>query len=104
MLARKRGAIVNIASITAERAVPLHAYAPAKAPVVSITQCLAAEWGQDQAYALMLYRRVIRWRLRHFRRRSIGRIEIPSALCSQAAIGRACPGVRGREGGGISSF
>ncbi|MEY3183435.1 MAG: hypothetical protein RLZZ613_123, partial [Pseudomonadota bacterium] len=47
MLARKRGAIVNIASITAERAVPLHAYAPAKAAVVSITQCLAAEWGRQ---------------------------------------------------------
>ena len=26
---------------------PLHAYAPAKAAVLSITQCLAAEWGRS---------------------------------------------------------
>ncbi len=45
MVARKRGSIVNIASIVASRSVPLHAYAPAKAAVVSITECLAAEWG-----------------------------------------------------------
>ena len=40
------GAIVNIASITSLRSVPLHAYAPAKAAVASMTACLAAEWGR----------------------------------------------------------
>ncbi len=47
MAARGKGAIVNIASITASRSVPLHAYAPAKAAVVSITECLAVEWGMS---------------------------------------------------------
>jgi len=47
MAKRGHGAIVNIASIVASRSVPLHAYAPAKAAVVSITECLAAEWGPD---------------------------------------------------------
>ncbi len=42
-----QGAIVNIASITGWRAVPLHAYAPAKAAVISMTACLAAEWGRS---------------------------------------------------------
>jgi NAD(P)-dependent dehydrogenase (short-subunit alcohol dehydrogenase family) len=46
MIKRGRGNIVNIASITAMRSVPLHAYAPAKAAVVSMTECLAAEWGR----------------------------------------------------------
>ncbi|QLP96674.1 MAG: SDR family oxidoreductase [Rhodoblastus sp.] len=45
MVERRAGAIVNIASITAMRSVPLHAYAPAKAAVVATTECLAAEWG-----------------------------------------------------------
>lgn len=45
MAARRHGSIINIASIVATRSVPLHAYAPAKAAVVSITECLAAEWG-----------------------------------------------------------
>lgn len=45
MAKRGKGNIVNIASIVASRSVPLHAYAPAKAAVVSITECLAAEWG-----------------------------------------------------------
>jgi len=45
MARRKQGSIINIASIVASRSVPLHAYAPAKAAVVSITECLAAEWG-----------------------------------------------------------
>jgi NAD(P)-dependent dehydrogenase (short-subunit alcohol dehydrogenase family) len=45
LLSREQGNIVNIASVTAHRSVPLHAYAPAKAAVVSLTQCLAAEWG-----------------------------------------------------------
>ncbi len=45
MLARRRGSIVNIASIAGMRSMPLHAYAPAKAAVISMTACLAAEWG-----------------------------------------------------------
>lgn len=45
MLARRHGSIVNIASITGLRSVPLHAYAPAKAAVIAMTECLAAEWG-----------------------------------------------------------
>jgi NAD(P)-dependent dehydrogenase (short-subunit alcohol dehydrogenase family) len=47
MARRGHGAIVNIASITGSRSVPLHAYAPAKAAVISIAQCLAAEWGRS---------------------------------------------------------
>lgn len=45
MVEKKRGAIVNIASVTSTNGVPLHAYAPAKAGVLSITHCLAGEWG-----------------------------------------------------------
>lgn len=45
MLARGHGSIVNIASVAGMRSMPLHAYAPAKAAVISMTQCLAAEWG-----------------------------------------------------------
>ena len=45
MLPRRRGSIVNIASIAGMRALPLHAYSPAKAAVISMTGCLAAEWG-----------------------------------------------------------
>jgi len=29
------------------RSVPLHAYAPAKAAVIAMTECLAAEWGRS---------------------------------------------------------
>jgi NAD(P)-dependent dehydrogenase (short-subunit alcohol dehydrogenase family) len=47
MAARGAGNIVNIASITGMRSVPLHAYAPAKAAVISMTECLAAEWGRS---------------------------------------------------------
>lgn len=47
MARRGRGCIVNVASITAHRSVPLHAYAPAKAAVIAITECLAAEWGRS---------------------------------------------------------
>ncbi|MDC8442665.1 SDR family oxidoreductase [Halomonas aquamarina] len=39
------GSIINIASVTGMRSVPLHGYAPAKAAVISMTACLAAEWG-----------------------------------------------------------
>jgi NAD(P)-dependent dehydrogenase (short-subunit alcohol dehydrogenase family) len=45
MTKRGHGSIVNIASIVGSRSAPLHAYAPAKAAVISITECLAAEWG-----------------------------------------------------------
>lgn len=47
MAARGSGAIVNIASIAGMRSMPLHAYAPAKAAVISMTECLAAEWGRS---------------------------------------------------------
>ncbi|MGC8524147.1 MAG: SDR family NAD(P)-dependent oxidoreductase [Acidibrevibacterium sp.] len=46
MAQRRRGVIVNIASIAGMRSMPLHAYAPAKAAVISLTQNLAAEWGR----------------------------------------------------------
>ena len=45
MAARRSGAIVNIASVAGMRSGPLHAYAPAKAGVISLTECLAGEWG-----------------------------------------------------------
>ncbi|NYT65295.1 SDR family oxidoreductase [Alcaligenaceae bacterium] len=47
MAEQGHGNIVNIASITGSRSVPLHAYAPAKAAVISMTQCLAVEWGRS---------------------------------------------------------
>jgi NAD(P)-dependent dehydrogenase (short-subunit alcohol dehydrogenase family) len=48
MVGRRRGSIVNIASIAGMRSMPLHAYAPAKAAVIAMTECLAAEWGPAQ--------------------------------------------------------
>lgn len=48
MAARGKGAIVNIASVAGLRSMPLHSYAPAKAAVISMTECLAAEWGRSQ--------------------------------------------------------
>lgn len=45
MAARRSGAIVNIASVAGMRSGPLHAYGPAKAGVISLGECLAAEWG-----------------------------------------------------------
>lgn len=47
MAAERRGAIVNIASVAGMRSGPLHAYGPAKAAVISLTECLAAEWGRS---------------------------------------------------------
>jgi NAD(P)-dependent dehydrogenase (short-subunit alcohol dehydrogenase family) len=47
MARRGRGSIVNIASIAGSRSVPLHTYAPAKAAVISMTRCLATEWGRS---------------------------------------------------------
>lgn len=48
MLARRRGSIINIASVAGMRSMPLHAYAPAKAAVIAMTESLAAEWGPAQ--------------------------------------------------------
>jgi NAD(P)-dependent dehydrogenase (short-subunit alcohol dehydrogenase family) len=48
MVGRRRGAIINIASVAGMRSMPLHAYAPAKAAVIATTECLAAEWGPAQ--------------------------------------------------------
>src|ERR1700740_2756748 len=48
MAARGRGgAIVNIASVAGSRSVPLHAYAPAKAGVISMDSCLSLAGGRD---------------------------------------------------------
>lgn len=48
MAARGVGVIVNVASIAGMRSMPLHSYAPAKAAVISMTECLAAEWGRSR--------------------------------------------------------
>ncbi len=45
MAERGAGAIVNIASVAGMRSGPLHSYAPAKAGVIMLTECLAGEWG-----------------------------------------------------------
>jgi NAD(P)-dependent dehydrogenase (short-subunit alcohol dehydrogenase family) len=47
MARRGRGAVVTIASIAGMRSMPLHAYSPAKAAVIEMTRCLAAEWGRS---------------------------------------------------------
>lgn len=47
MARRGRGAIVNIASVAGMRSMPLYAYSPAKAAVLSLTEGLAAEWGRS---------------------------------------------------------
>lgn len=47
MAKRGRGCIINIASVAGMRSMPLHAYAPAKAAVIAMTECLAAEWGRS---------------------------------------------------------
>ncbi|MFC4167606.1 SDR family NAD(P)-dependent oxidoreductase [Teichococcus aestuarii] len=47
MAPRGRGGIVVTGSVTASRTAPLHAYAPAKAAVVHMAACLAAEWGRS---------------------------------------------------------
>lgn len=45
MASQRAGAIVNIASVAGMRSGPLHSYGPAKAGVISLSECLAAEWG-----------------------------------------------------------
>ncbi len=45
MAGRRRGEHPHIASVAGMRSMPLHAYAPAKAAVIAMTECLAAEWG-----------------------------------------------------------
>jgi NAD(P)-dependent dehydrogenase (short-subunit alcohol dehydrogenase family) len=47
MLGRGRGSIVTVASVTALMSAPLHAYAPAKAAVVMLSQTLATQWGRS---------------------------------------------------------
>lgn len=47
MARRGRGSIVTVASVAGLRSMPLHAYAPAKAAVIAMTECLAAEWGRS---------------------------------------------------------
>lgn len=47
MARRRAGAIVNLASISAMRSTPLHAYGPMKAAIVALTENLAAEWGRS---------------------------------------------------------
>jgi len=45
MAERGCGVIVNIASVAGMRSGPLYSYGPAKAGVISLTECLAGEWG-----------------------------------------------------------
>lgn len=45
MARRGQGAIINIASVAGMCSGPLHSYAPAKAGVINLTECLAGEWG-----------------------------------------------------------
>ena len=47
MARRGHGSIITIASIAGMRSMPLHAYSPAKAAVIEMTRCLAAEWGRS---------------------------------------------------------
>jgi NAD(P)-dependent dehydrogenase (short-subunit alcohol dehydrogenase family) len=47
MASRGSGAIVNVASVAGQMSSPLHAYGPAKAAVISMTENLAAEWGRS---------------------------------------------------------
>jgi len=47
MLARKRGAIVTVGSITAFNSSPLQAYGPSKAAILNLTRNVAVAWGRD---------------------------------------------------------
>jgi NAD(P)-dependent dehydrogenase (short-subunit alcohol dehydrogenase family) len=46
MAARRRGSIVNVASIAGMSSGPIHAYSAAKAGVIQLTTTLAGEWGR----------------------------------------------------------
>jgi NAD(P)-dependent dehydrogenase (short-subunit alcohol dehydrogenase family) len=48
MAARGTGSIVLMASVAGMSSSPLHAYGPAKAGVIAMAACLAAEWGPRQ--------------------------------------------------------
>lgn len=86
MARRGDGAIVNIASITGSRSVPLHAYAPAKAAVIAITQCLAAEWGRS---GVRINSISPGYTLTEALQAAIDRGDRdPDELCAQAAMGR----------------
>jgi NAD(P)-dependent dehydrogenase (short-subunit alcohol dehydrogenase family) len=47
MAARGSGSIVNVASVAGYVSSPLHAYGPAKAVVIAMTENLAGEWGRS---------------------------------------------------------
>lgn len=47
MAVRRRGSILNLASIAGMRSTPLHAYGPMKAAVIRLTENLATEWGRS---------------------------------------------------------
>ena len=47
MARRRKGSIVNLASISGMRSTPLHVYGPMKAAVIQLTENLAAEWGRS---------------------------------------------------------
>jgi NAD(P)-dependent dehydrogenase (short-subunit alcohol dehydrogenase family) len=46
MAVRRRGSIVNIASLAGMASTPSHIYGPSKAAIINLTQCLAGEWGR----------------------------------------------------------
>ncbi|GAB5469571.1 MAG: SDR family oxidoreductase [Rhodospirillales bacterium] len=46
MVERGAGSIVTVASVAGMRSGPLHSYGPAKAGIISLTECLAGEWGR----------------------------------------------------------
>lgn len=52
MARRGQGAIVKFASVAGMHSAPRHGYGPAKAAVIHLTQCLAAEWGPQGVNAV----------------------------------------------------
>ena len=48
MLARGRGAIINVTSVAGMTSAPAHAYGVAKAGLIHLTASLAAEWGPEE--------------------------------------------------------
>jgi NAD(P)-dependent dehydrogenase (short-subunit alcohol dehydrogenase family) len=47
MAARRRGSIVNLASVTGQASTPLNIYGPTKAAIINMTRSLAGEWGRS---------------------------------------------------------